>query len=160
MTQALNQLKDELVLRTATLPRNFILLGRSTNQGKILLLHQCFMVSEPGERPILVGVNGNRHSFPFKAFDPDDATVSLKPPAAITKTPRVSTRNKPIESNKPNKDSHSISTLQQFLEVNDENGFRGFVGDGSGQEIETLAEWATSFRLHTKALHASREQKK
>jgi hypothetical protein len=44
MTQALNQLGDGLVLRTATVSHNFVLLPGSTNQGKILLLHHCFTV--------------------------------------------------------------------------------------------------------------------
>ena len=70
MTHALNQLGDKLVLRMVTLPHNFILLPGSSTQGKILLLHHCFTVSEPGERPILVGVNGDRYSSSFKAFDP------------------------------------------------------------------------------------------
>jgi hypothetical protein len=39
MTQALNRLGDELVLRTTTLPHNFILLPGSSTQGKVLLLH-------------------------------------------------------------------------------------------------------------------------
>ena len=145
MTQALNQLGDELVLRMATLPHNFILLPGSSTQGKILLLHHCFTVSEPGERPILVGVNGDRYSSPFKAFDPDDATVSLKPPTAVAPSPRVSTRGNPVESQNP---KHFIPTLQQFLEVDDENNFMGLAGDDSGQEVKTLADWPTSFLLH------------
>jgi hypothetical protein len=153
MTQALNQLGDELVLRTATLPHNFVILPGPTNQGKILLLHPCFAVSEPGERPILVGVNGNRYLSPFKAFDPNDATISLKPPAAaITEAPRISTRSRPIAPNDTRENPHSIPTLRQFLEVNDDNDFRGLVGDRNGQEIETLAEqWPTSFLLHPEA---------
>jgi hypothetical protein len=115
MTQALNQLEDKLVLRMATLPHNFILLPGSSTQGKILLLHQCFTVSEPGERPILIGVNGDQYSSPFKAFDPDNATVSLKPPTVVAPTPRVATRGKPINPQNKN----FIPTLQQFLEVDD-----------------------------------------
>jgi hypothetical protein len=148
MTQALNQLGDELVLRTATLPHNFVILPGPTNQGKILLLHHCLTVSEPGERPILVGVNGNRYSSPFKAFDHDDAAISLKPPVAITEAPRISTRSRPMAPNDARENPHSIPTNQQFLEVDDDNDFRGLVGDRNGQEIETLAEWPTSFLLH------------
>jgi hypothetical protein len=145
MTQALNQLGDELVLRMATLPHNFILLPGSSTQGKILLLHHCFTVSEPGERPILVGVNGDQYSSPFKAFDPDGATVSLKPPTVVAPTPRVSTRGDPVESQNP---KNFIPTLQQFLEVDDENNFMGLAGDDSGQEVKTLADWPASFLLH------------
>jgi hypothetical protein len=148
MTQALNQLGNELVLRTATLPHNFVLLPGSSTQGKVLLLHHCFTVSEPGERPILVGVNGNRYSSPFKAFDPDDATVSLKPPTVVAHKPRVSTRSKPVASNNPQVPKHFIPTLRQFLEVEDKNHFMRLAGDDSGHEVKTLAESPTSFLLH------------
>jgi hypothetical protein len=144
MTQALNQLGEELVVRMATLPHNFVLLPGSSNQGKILLLHHCFTVSEPGERPILVGVNGNRYSSPFKAFDPDEATARLKPPTAITQTPRISTRSKPAGS----ESKHFIPTLRQFLEVEYESDFQALAGNDNGEEVETLAEWPTSFLLH------------
>jgi hypothetical protein len=67
MTQALGQIGDELVLRMATPPHNFIILPGSTVQGKILLLHHCFTVSETGECPILLdGFYGD--------VGPDDAT--------------------------------------------------------------------------------------
>jgi hypothetical protein len=148
MTQALNQLGDGLVLRTATLPHNFVLLPGSSAQGKVFLLHRCFTVSEPGERPILVGVNGNRYLSPFKAFDPDDATVSLKPPTVVARKPKVSTRSKPVAPHQPPDSKHFIPTLRQFLEVEDGNHFMGLAGDGSGQEVATLAEWPTSFLLH------------
>jgi hypothetical protein len=144
MTQALNQLGDKLVLRMATLPHNFILLPGSSTQGKILLLHHCFTVSEPGERPILVGINEDRYSSPFKAFDPNDATVSLKPPTVVELTPRIATRGKPIDSQNKN----FIPTLKQFLEVDDENHFMGLSGDDTGQEVQTLVDWPTSFLLH------------
>jgi hypothetical protein len=116
MTQALNQLGDKLVLQTATLPHNFLLLPGSSAHGKVLLLHHYFTVSEPGERPILVGVNGNRYLSPFKAFDHDDATVSLKPPTVVSNKPRVSTCSKSVA---PQDLEHVIPTLQQFLEVED-----------------------------------------
>jgi hypothetical protein len=144
MTQALNQLGDELVLRTATLPHNFVLLPGSSTQGKVLLLHHWFTVSEPG----VVGVNGNHYSSPFKAFDPDDATVSLKPPTVVAHKPRVSTRSKPVASHDPQVPKHFIPTLRQFLEVEDESHFMGLAGNDRGQEVETLAEWPTSFLLH------------
>jgi hypothetical protein len=88
---------------------------------------------------------------PFKAFDIDDATISLKPPAAITEAQQISTSSRPIAPNDARENPHSIPRLQQFLEVNDDNDFRGLVGDENGQEIETLAEWPTSFLLHPKA---------
>jgi hypothetical protein len=150
MTHTLNQIGDELVLIMATLPHNFIILPGSTVQGKILLLlDHCFIVSETtGERPILVGVNGNQKSSPYKAFDPNDATVSLISPRAVAPPPGVSTQSTSLESNDSQASKTSIPTLQQFLEVDYGNAFNGLTGIGSGEKVETLVEWLASFFFH------------
>jgi hypothetical protein len=86
---------------------------------------------------------------PFKAFDPDDATVSLKPPTVITQMTRVSTQSKRITSNNTQESKQFIPTLRQFLDVDDdENDSRRLVGDNNRHKVETLAKWPTSFLLH------------
>jgi hypothetical protein len=106
---------------------------------------------QPGEMSYPCGGEWKLILVPFKAFDPNDATVSLKPPTAITQRPKVSTQSKRIASNDTQESKHFIATLQEFLEVDDENDFvRGLAGYDKGQEVETLAKWPASFLLHHK----------
>jgi hypothetical protein len=58
--------------------------------------------------------------------------------------PRVATRGNPVDPQNKN----FIPTLQQFLEVDDKNHFMGLSGDDTGQEVQTLVNWPTSFLLH------------
>jgi hypothetical protein len=66
----------------------------------------------------------------------------------VDRKPKVSTRSNPVAPHQPPDYKHFIPTLRQFLEVEDGNHFMGRAGNGSGQEVATLAEWPKSFLLH------------
>jgi hypothetical protein len=92
-----------------------------------------------------VGVNGHQQLSPFKkAFEPDDATVSLRPLTANALPPGFLPEEHP---NNPKTLSPTLRLEQEFLEEDDGNDFKRLTGAEGGEEVETLAEWPTSF-LH------------
>jgi hypothetical protein len=84
--------------------------------------------------PIVAGVLGNQRSSPFKAFDPDKAVSRLEPPVTKTRSHR----------------SKTIPTIEQFLKVKVANELKQLKGSTTGENIDGLTNWPTSYIIHPK----------